>query len=203
MTKKREATLAKVLAIEQRDQTEPRFRLAKMSKVIPRCDRATVRVPDATPSIISAYDQGDQQAVLAKVRYNRLIDTFLGITAFSLQSCIRATVEGMGEVSIDEVYVGTNHNGQQFVIPVQAENGDGQAADAQTKQRLAYCREKFPNLRCRSIAVQFLADDVIAMFELVIHEGQMRVLEEAHYRLVPPDYMRAENLEARSPTRIS
>src|SRR5579864_6945277 len=61
-----------------------RFKLVRgSSRVIPRLDAAVIKVPDATPEIIAAYAQSDEQAVLARVRYNRLIDVFLGITAYS------------------------------------------------------------------------------------------------------------------------
>src|SRR5271157_4057421 len=39
----------------------------------------------------SQYKFTDEQALLAKVRYTRLIDTFLGITAYSLQNHLRTT----------------------------------------------------------------------------------------------------------------
>jgi hypothetical protein len=42
-------------------------------------------------------------------------------------------------------------------------------------------------VRCRPISVQFMADDVIAMFELTIIDDEIRVVEERHYRLVPHD----------------
>ena len=47
----------------------------------------------------------DEQALLAKVRYNRLIDVFLGLVAYSLQNHLRTTVTEMGQIEIDEIYV--------------------------------------------------------------------------------------------------
>ena len=90
----------------------------------PRTDAAVIKIPDATPEIITANDQGDEQAVLARIRYNRLIDIFLGLTAYSLQNHFRTFVKGMGQIETDEVYVGVNKQGQQFVIPVQAKGGE-------------------------------------------------------------------------------
>lgn len=72
-----------------------RFKLIRgSSRVLPRQDAADIKVPDATPEIIAAYAQGDEQAVLARIRYNRLVDTFLGITAYSLQNHYRTSVDG-------------------------------------------------------------------------------------------------------------
>lgn len=81
---------------------------------------ATIRIPDSTPEIISAYALDDEQALLAKVRYNRLIDIFLGLTTFSLQNHLRTTVKSIGQIEIDELYVGIDKFGCHYVIPVGA-----------------------------------------------------------------------------------
>lgn len=57
-----------------------KFRLVKINRVLPREDLVTIDIPDATPELIRAYALDDEQALLAIVRYNRLIDTFLSLT---------------------------------------------------------------------------------------------------------------------------
>lgn len=59
---------------------------------------ATIKIPDGTPSIVKKYSASDEQALLTIVRYNRLIDTFLGITCYSLQNHLRTTVDGIGQI---------------------------------------------------------------------------------------------------------
>ena len=140
--------------IEPAGRAKYRFRLAKVSRIIPRKDLVAIKIPDATPEIISAYALNDEQALLAKVRYNRLVDIFLGITTYSLENHMRTTVKGMGQIEIDEVYVGVNRNGQQFVVPVQAKGGSDQLATVQTSQDTACCAEKFPGLACRPVSAQ-------------------------------------------------
>ncbi len=173
-----------------------RFELIKGSPFIqPRTDAAVIKIPDATPEIITANDQGDEQAVLARIRYNRLIDIFLGLTAYSLQNHFRTFVKDMGQIETDEVYVGVNKQGQQFVIPVQAKGGDDLLAVIQTKQDLACCREKerLNELTCRPVSAQFMSDKSIALFELVEEEGGVRVAEERHYKLVPSSEITTED----------
>jgi len=46
---------------------------------------------------------------------------------------------------------------------------------------------RFPVLICRSIAAQFMANDVIAMFEFEEDESGVAIAAEKHYRLVPPE----------------
>jgi hypothetical protein len=96
------------------------FRLSRINRLMPNPNLAAIKVPDATPEIIGAYALSDEQALLAKLRYNRLIDIFLGIAAYSLQNHLRTTASDIGQVEIDEVYVGIDRFGRQYIVPVQA-----------------------------------------------------------------------------------
>ncbi len=178
------------------------FKLVKINRIVPNPDLIKVKIPDATPEIISAYALSDEQALLAKVRYNRLIDIFLGLASYSLQNHLRTTVRGVGQIEIDEIYVGIDQRGRQYVMPVQAKGGNDQLSVVQTRQDLLCCKEKFPNLICRAISTQFMADDVIALFELTVEDDQVRVVEERHYRLVPSEQITAEDLRAYGNSRV-
>jgi len=161
------------------------FRLERPLSIIPRANQLVVKIPDATPEIIAAHALGDEQALLAKVRYNRLIDIFLGVTASSLQNHLRTTVKDIGQIEIDELYVGLDRNGAQYVVPVQAKGGKDKHGRQQTEQDIACCREKFPALVCRPVSAQFITANKIAMFELAIQDDEIRVVSEEHYELVP------------------
>jgi hypothetical protein len=181
--------------IEPAGRSRYRFKLARINRIVPNPELLAIKIPDATPEIIAANALNDEQALLAKVRYNRLIDIFLGITTYSLQSHLRTTVENMGQIEIDEVYVGVNRNGQQFVVPVQAKSGHDKLATIQTLQDIACCGQKFPSLTCRPVSAQFMADDVIALFELASKGDAVKITEERHYQLVPADSIQAEDLK--------
>jgi hypothetical protein len=178
-----------------------RFRLGTPNRILPRPDLIAIKIPDATPEIIASYALGDEQALLAKVRYNRLIDIFLGIATYSLQNHLRTTVNGIGQIEVDEIYVGVNRNGQQFVVPVQAKGGKDQLGVTQTRQDVACCVQKFPRLTCRPVSAQFMADDVIALFELTLEGQEVKVVEEKHYRLTPSDQIGERDLISYSKRR--
>lgn len=163
------------------------FRLVRINRIVPDLNIVPAKIPDATPAIVAAYALSDEQALLAKVRYNRLLDIFLGLAAYSLQNHLRTTVASIGQVEIDEIYVGVDRLGRQFVMPVQAKGGSDQLSVVQAKQDIACCAEKYPTLICRAISAQFLPDDVIALFELGLREGEATVIDEKHYRLIPVD----------------
>jgi hypothetical protein len=181
--------------IQPAGRSKYRFKLSRIVRITPNPDIAAIKIPDSTPEIVSAWAQSDEQALLAKVRYNRLVDLFLGIVAYSLQNHLRTTVREMGQIEIDELYVGVNRTGAQFAVPVQAKGGTDRLGSVQTMQDIACCAEKFPHLICRPVSAQFMTDDVIAMFELTVESGLVRILEEKHYRLVPSDQIRASELE--------
>lgn len=161
------------------------FKQVAISRVIPRAELVTIKIPDATPEIVLNYTQGDEQALLAKVRYNRLVDIFLGLTTYSLQNHLRTTVKGVGQIEIDELYIGLDRHGSHYVIPVQAKGGKDQLSVVQAEQDIACCKEKSPTLVCRAISAQFMDDQKIAMFELVIQDHQVKIVDEKHYKLLP------------------
>jgi hypothetical protein len=171
--------------IEGAGRSKYRFSLVKLNRIVPSPSLATIGIPDATPELIRAYALDDEQALLAIVRYNRLIDIFLGLTTFSLQNHLRTTVIGVGQIEIDELYVGVDRHGCHYAIPVQAKGGKDQISVVQTRQDINWVEQKFPGMRCRAISAQFLGDERIAMFELTIQNGAVAVLDEKHYRLVP------------------
>lgn len=182
--------------IEGAGRARYKFCLVPINRIVPNPEMRAIKVPDATPEIIGAYALNDEQALLAKVRYNRLVDVFLGVTAYSLQNHMRTTVKNVGQIEIDEVYVALDRQGVQYVIPVQAKGGKDQLAVVQTKQDLACCAEKFPALLCRSLSAQFMDDNRIAMFELAVEGERVVVVDEKHYQLVPSSEISPEDLQA-------
>ena len=170
------------------------FQLVRINRIVPNQALIVVKIPDATPEIVNAYALSDEQALLAIVRYNRLIDIFLGLAAYSLQNHLRTTVRSIGQVEIDEIYVAVDRHGRQFVLPVQAKGGSDQLSVVQTKQDIACCAEKYPNLICRAISAQIMEDDLIALFELAVVDDEIKVVEERHYRLVTYDLIDEDDL---------
>lgn len=180
--------------IEGRGKARYAFRLVTVNRILPNPQLAAIKIPDATPEIVSAYALSDEQALLAKVRCNRLLDIFLGVATYSLQNHLRTTVAGLGQVEIDEIYVAIDKRGRQYVLPVQAKGGNDHLSTVQTRQDMACCAEKFPQLLCRAISAQFIEADLIALFELGQSGDDVRITEERHYRLVPADQISRDDL---------
>lgn len=171
------------------------FVLVPRLDIVPNEMLSETKVPDSTPGIVAKHAQGDEQALLAKLRYNRLIDVFTGVTCYSLQSHLRSYVPEMGQVETDEIYVGVDRRGMQYVFPVQAKGGNDRQNVVQIEQDFGLCADKFPALICRPIGAQFMADDLIALFEFEEGEGGVTLSSEKHYRLVTPEEVTDEDLK--------
>jgi hypothetical protein len=150
----------------------------------PNPDLEPVKIPDATPGIVTMYALGDEQALLAKLRYNRLVDIFTSVTCYSLQNHLRTKVKGKGQIEVDELYIGIDQNGLHYAIPVQAKGGKDRLSIVQIEQDVALCAEKYPGLVCKPIAAQFMTNDVIALFEMAINGDLVEIIKEQHYQLV-------------------
>lgn len=182
--------------IESAGRASYKFSLWKISKILPNSNLATIKIPDATPQIIAKYSLSDEQALLAKLRYNRLIDIFLGITAFSLQNHLRTTVSGIGQIEIDELYIGVNKHGAHFIIPVQAKGGSDSLGIVQTMQDYEFCKDKHQELIPRLISAQFIDAEKVAMFELQVNtiERSIEIIDEKHYALVKGNDITVDDL---------
>lgn len=166
------------------------FRLASPGKIQPALHYYPIKVPDATPEIVRHYAPGtDEQALLARARYNRLVDIFTGLTCYSIQNHLRTTVATIGQIEVDEIYVGVNKRGTHFVLPCQAKSPGDQFSIVQVLQDIALCQVRYPNAICKPIALQFTGTDSVAVLELAVREEdgvlKLSTVDEKHYRLIP------------------
>jgi hypothetical protein len=164
--------------------------------IVPMENMLTTKIPDSTPGLVTKYAFIDEQALLAKIRYNRMIDIFLGITCYSLQNHLRTTVKGMGQVETDEIYVGIDKRGMHYVVPIQAKSGTDKLNVVQIEQDFGVCAQRFPLLTCRPVAAQFMNSNVIVLFEFGQDDQKVGVLSEKHYKLVPQSNVTKSDLDA-------
>lgn len=169
---------------------EYQFRLASPGKIESNPHIKSTKILDATPEIVRYYAPGkDEQALLTRSRYNRLIDIFTGLTCYSIQNHLRTTVKNIGQVEVDEIYAGVNKRGTHFALPCQAKSPGDKFGIVQVMQDIALCRERYPHASCRPIALQFINDDSVSILELSVDEEnsifKLSIIDEKHYELVP------------------
>ncbi|MCB9136025.1 MAG: endonuclease [Anaerolineales bacterium] len=175
------------------------FRLASPGKIEPSQNYLPIKIPDATPEIVRLYAPGtDEQALLARARYNRLIDIFTGLTCYSIQNHLRTTVSDIGQVEVDEIYIGVNKRGTHFVLPCQAKSPGDRFGIVQVMQDIALCAERYPNAICKPVALQFTGENGVALLELTIRDEndilKLSIVEEKHYELVPRSQISGQDL---------
>jgi hypothetical protein len=171
-----------------------RFVLTTAVAITPNANMLVIKVPDATPGIVGRYAFNDEQALLARLRYNRLLDVFTGTTCYSLQNHLRTTVPGIGQVETDEIYVGLDKKGVHYVFPIQAKTGTDKLSIVQIEQDFAVCGHKFVGLVCRPVAARFMERDTIALFEFGQDENGVGITSERHYKLVPSEELSDDEL---------
>ena len=181
------------------------LRTVPFNLIEPRKGLRTIRLPDATPGVISKYSLTDEQALLARVRYNRLLDVFTGLACYPLQSHLRTSITitnaidgkpSSSQVETDDIYVGLDEHGAHYILPVQAKGGSDSLSVIQIWQDLRVAEQKFPDLIARPVAAQFMEQSVIALFEFQESNNEITIAREHHYSLVPPEELAPGELAA-------
>lgn len=171
------------------------FSLEQKFEIAPNRNLAHSKIMDSTPGVINKYSLSDEQALLAILRYNRLLDIFLGITCYSLQNHLRTTVPDIGQVETDEIYIGIDKRGVHYVIPVQAKGGNDKQGKVQIEQDIELCKSKFSKLICVPVAAQFMQDGKIALFSFEQDNASIKITSERHYELVDSNNLSDDELE--------
>ena len=164
-----------------------RVRRPRQPRISPDPALCTYTIPNETPPIVARLALNEKYRLMAHLRHSRLLDEFLGLRCIFLQYHPSTAMADLGQIEIDELYIGMDRHGYQYVIPVQAKGGSDQLAPMQTKRDIICCRELFPQLECRAVAAQFMDDGIIALFELRFDGETVTALNQKHYRLAPAD----------------
>ncbi len=201
---KRMAPSGKMWIIVGKGDATYGFRLITTPTLAADTNRCVTKLHDATPEIVRRFKLSDEQAVLARVRYNRLVDVFCRCVAHSLQNHLRTKVEGIGQIEIDELYVAANRQGEHFIIPVQAKKKQDRLGVSQLLQDLEYCRVKYPDMRPRPLGAQLMSHkedgrtyDKIVIFEFECRDEPddvvIRKVSERHFVLLPHSQITASD----------
>jgi hypothetical protein len=155
---------------------------------IPFEDYAPVDIYNAIPEVVEGLLRQDEQSLLTRILYNRLVDIFTSLTCFHIQNHYRSFVSGMGEVELDALYVGVDKTGALFVLPVEAKSQaeSEMIGRIQVSQMAKLVRQDFAQLHRRILAVKALADGTIAMVEFDDHEepDDFGIVSVGRFRLI-------------------
>ncbi|KAB2902359.1 MAG: hypothetical protein F9K27_17040 [Anaerolineae bacterium] len=68
---------------------------------VPFTEYAPIDIYNAIPEVVEGLLRQDEQSLLTRVLYNRLIDIFTGLTCFHIQNHYRSNVHTVGQVELD------------------------------------------------------------------------------------------------------
>lgn len=163
-----------------------RFRAVRQSWFKPDPNIDPIVLSDRTPDeILDHGRKRDEQAILASIGYNRLLDLFLGCRLERVQSHYRTNVKGIGQIELDECYLGVSNKGQSVVVTVQAKRDKDIISSVQIRQDWLACLDKNDGRVCRPTAVHYDSNTRrLAIMEFKLDEqDEIVVVNEQHYVL--------------------
>jgi len=172
-------------AIEGRGKGKYAFRRLERSPYfdIPT-DIAITPVLDSTPQIVLKYQSSDEQAILARIRYNRLVDLFTSLTTYHLQGHFRTTVSETGQVEVDDLYIGLDVDASAYVLPLEAkiDSDRDKLGVIQVTQMVKFARQQFPDVPVRPIGVKLLADGSFLFLEFTAETDPNKIATKRYKR---------------------
>jgi hypothetical protein len=148
-----------------------------------------LRVQDTTPTLVNAVLGNDEQATMTRVRYNRTLDDFTGLTTYHVQGHERTTVSA-GQIEVDEVYVGAQSAMATAgeVIPISAKGGNDYLSYTQALNLNLYAAEKqkYSGFGRRPIGVAKARDGAVYVLEFStdLDIRQIRIVKHTRYVFV-------------------
>lgn len=151
---------------------------------------APVEVLNALPEIVEKHTVFDEQGTLSSIRYNRLVDIFTRTTCFHLQSHVRTTIEEEGQIEIDDIYVGVDQEGREYIIPLEAKSPDerDKLGWVQVANMVKYAKQNYPALTCRPVCAKPVDKNTIVLMEFqpVDDYETIGITDIKKYKLVRP-----------------
>lgn len=139
-------------------------------------------------------NEASQYRLLQIIRENRIVDSFVGFSCFSLPPHPRKTLSSQAQLTIDEMYFGIDKFGHKQVMPV-VSLGKEQPLWLSMALRIweSYYAE-YASDTCHPIITRFITEKVIAFWVFELSQNHFGLETERHYRLVRPDELTKEEM---------
>ena len=150
-----------------------------------------IDIYNALPEIVEGLLRNDEQSLLTRILYNRLVDIFTGLTCFHIQNHYRSFVAEVGEVELDALYVGVDKDGGVTILPIEAKSSGANEfiGRIQISQMAGLVRQDFSKMKRRIIAVKPMADRTIVFIEFndKVEPDELKVVSVSRFRLIRRD----------------
>jgi hypothetical protein len=162
---------------------------------IPFQDFTPINVYNALPELVETLLRNDEQSLLTRILYNRLVDIFTGLTCFHIQNHYRSFVNDVGEVELDALYAGVDKKGQLYILPIEAksQSESEMIGRVQISQMAKLVRQDFAHLNRRILAVKHLRDGTIAVVEFddQVEPDDFSIVAVSRFRLIRQEQIRS------------
>lgn len=159
----------------------PHNNLIRVPQDLPKVPK-TVRLRDQTPPLVLAVVGSDEQATLARIRYNDVAGHVAGLAAHHAQSHERTTVSG-GQIEVDDVYVGEDTKERRFVIPNSAKGGDDCLSYTQALNLYGAEKDRFSGMQRIPLGIVKAADQstYVIQFSTDLDIRKIRIVKAVRY----------------------
>jgi hypothetical protein len=151
-------------------------------------DLVAIEILESTPDVVLKYCSDDEQSLISRLNYTQLLGTFLKLSTNHLQSHVRTSVENIGQVEIDGLFVGVNKEGKEYIIPVEAKSsGEGDRLAVQQLHAMnEFISQNFPDTESRPVGVKQMEDESVVIIELntTTDINKIQMKDVKRYRLV-------------------
>ena len=137
-------------------------------------------VADETPIIARNFGMKGAPLLELILRKNRILKQFLSSPIEHLQSHVRASVTGVGQVEIGSLFFSQSYG---VIVPICLVAKPGQFNLNKATQAMKFASEHYGRLDCRPVVAQLLSENKVALFELHGSPETPRVLQEVHFTL--------------------
>jgi len=116
-------------------------------------------VSDKTPQVVKEIVGNDEQAMLAAIQHNEILNLLFSQKVFHVQNHLRTTIS-LGQIEIDSVFITENRK----IIPISAKGKNDYLSYTQILNLNRFCSEKYPSYQFCSFGA-FASDSTIYLVE--------------------------------------
>lgn len=169
--------------IELAGRAKYEFVLRAINNLEANLDLAGVELQDATPIFLKEMIVGPAARIDTLIKNNGLISKFLNTEAEHVQSHLRSTVAGTGQIEIGSLFSECSKATTRTIVPVHLQTEPGPINTTKVQQNMRYAASKHPDMQCRALVAQMVAHETLVLFEIGYDDKMFSVLKEQKYLL--------------------
>ena len=154
---------------------------------------APVGILDNTPTVVGQLARDERELLLARLRFNRLLDNFLGISTFPVHLLFDSPFYDSIGPEVEELHFGIAPFGDKCMVIVLSERWNGSPAISKLRASSEVPFKYSHNMRVHFILAHQTGGNCLALIELDLSSQRSKVKAEKHYEFIKPDELNAHD----------